>query len=208
MKTAFLISIALAMASIAAPGVAQSGTQTNRTVHRTGNWFVVRTAHNTTGAVSCTGFYMGHPGVQLSKETLILKVPGELKTIALRFDGQTPRAPRPPEASEKQIGAVVLAGADFEQLRRGKTLGLDVVSAQGPGSHTLQLEGLDAALKNINDGCPLTPAVKRADVAAKKARAKAEAERCSPKGIARMREMGMHDLRIKSACPKADLTPR
>jgi hypothetical protein len=207
MKTAFLISIALAMAGIAAPGVAKPGTQANRTVHRAGNWFVVRSTNDTTGTVGCTGFHMGDSGVQLSKETLILKIPGELKTIALRFDGQPPRASRPPEASEKQVGAVVLAGADFEQLRRGKTLGLDVVTAQGPSSHTLQLEGLDAALKNINDGCPLTPAAKRAELAEKKARAKAEAERCSPKGIARMREKGLPDLRIKSACPQADLTP-
>lgn len=208
MKTALVVSLALALATFAAPGMTQPGVQTNRTVYRAGNWFVVRSTHNTTGNVGCTGFYMGQPGVQLSKESLILRVPGEIKSIGLRYGDQPARAARPPAASEKQIGAVVLGGADFEQLRGSKTLGLDVTTAQGRGSHTLQLEGLDAALKNIGEGCPLTPAAKRAERVAQKAREKAQAERCSPKGIARMKEMGMHELRIRSTCPNADLTPR
>jgi hypothetical protein len=208
MKDAFLITIALALAGIAAPGVAQPGTQTNTTVFRAGNWYVVRSTHNTTGAVGCTGFYMGHPGVQLSKESLIVRVPGEIKSIGMRFGDEPARAARTPQAAEKQIGAVVLAGADFDQLRKGKTLALDVTTAQGRGNHTFQLAGLDGALKNINDGCPLTQAAKRAERAAQKTREKVQAERCSPKGIARMQEMGIHELRIRSACPKADLTPR
>lgn len=208
MKSAFLITIALALASFAAPGLTQPGVQTNRTVYRAGNWFVVRATHNATGAVSCTGFYMGQGGVQLSKENLIFRVPGEIKSVGLRFDEQPPRASRPPGASEKQIGAVMLAGPDFEELRRGKTLGIDVTTAQGRGSHTLQLEGLDAALKNINDGCPLTPAARRAEVAAKKARDRAMALRCAPAGIERQRASGVPDWRIQADCPKADLKPR
>jgi hypothetical protein len=208
MKAAFLISIALALAGIAAPGIAQPGVQTNRTVLRAGNWYVVRSTHKVTGAVACTGFYIGNPGVQLTKESLVLRVPGEIKSIGMRIGDRPARAARAPQPTEKQMGAVVLAGADFDQLRQNKTLALDVTTAQGRDSHTLQLDGLAAALKNINDGCPLTQAAKRAERAAEKARAKAEAERCSPQGIARMKESGMHELRIRSACPKADLTPR
>lgn len=208
MKAAYLVSIALALASVAVPGMTQPGAQTNRTVYRAGNWFVVRSTHDTTGAVACTGFYMGLGAVQLSKENLILRVPGEIKSIGLRFGEQPPRAPRPPEASEKQIGAVMLAGPDFEALRRSKTLGIEVATAQGGGRHTLQLEGLDAALKNINDGCPLTPAAKQAERAAKQARERAIAARCAPAGVERMRARGVPEWRIKADCPKADLTPR
>lgn len=208
MKTAFVISIALALAGAALPAASQPGVQTNRAAFRAGNWFVVHSAHKTTGEVACTGFYMGRPGVQLSKDSLIVKVPGELKSIGLRFGDQSARPARAPEKSEQQIGAVVLSGADFEQLRNSKTLGLEVVTSTTSASHTLELEGLRAALKNINEGCPLPPATKRAELAAQKAREKAQAERCSPQGIARMQERGLHELRIKSMCPKAELTPR
>lgn len=208
MKNALVISIALALAAIAAPAVSQPGVQTNRATTRAGNWYVVRSTHKTTGDVACTGFYMGRPGVQLSKDSLIVKVPGELKSIGLRFGGEPARPARAPGKSEQQIGAVVLSGADFEQLRRSKTLGLEVVTSTTTASHTLELEGLGDALKNITAGCPLPPATKRAELAAQKAREKAQAQRCSPQGIARMQERGMHELRIKSLCPKADVKPQ
>lgn len=208
MKRALLLCVGLVLGAFAIPSLSQPGVQTNRAAFRAGNWYVVHSTHKTTGDVACTGFYMGRPGVQLSKDSLIIKVPGELKSIGLRFGDQPARPARAPEKSEQQIGAVVLGGADFEQLQSSKTLGLEVVTSTTRASHTLELEGLRAALKNINAGCPLTPATKRAELAAQKTREKALAERCSPQAIARMQERGMHELRIKSLCPKAELTPR
>jgi hypothetical protein len=204
MKTAFLVSLALVLSTAAAPAMTQ---QSNRTVLRAGNWYVVRSTQPVTGTVACTGFYMGQSGVELSKDSLIVRVPGDINSVGLRFGEEPARSLRPAEKTERQIGGVMLAGADFKQLRRSKTLSLDVTTAQGRTSHTLQVEGLDAALKNIEDGCPLTPASLRAERAVRQARAKAEAAKCTPAGIARMREKGYPEVRIVATCPKAAPPP-
>jgi hypothetical protein len=198
MKSAFFLPIALTLFA-AAPGLAQP---TNQTVFRADNWFVVRST-KPDGAVACTGFYIGQDGVQLNKYSLTVKIPGEVKSVSLRFGDQPVRAPRTLDPNEQQMGAVMLAGPDFEQLRRSKTLGLDVATAQGRESHALKLEGLDATLRNIDAGCPLTAAAARAQRAKQQARAKALAARCAPDAIAKQRANGVPEWRIADKCPKA-----
>jgi hypothetical protein len=208
MKTAIFVPLAIALATLTSPAEAQQSTQTRNIVLRAGNWYVVRSNQTASGAVACSGFYMGQDGVELRKDKLVVKLPGEPKSIGLRFGDEPPRAPRAPDANERQTGAVVLAGADFEQLRRSKSVSLDVATAQGRANPTLKLEGLNAAVKSIDAGCPVPAASVRAERALQKKREKALAERCSPAGIARMREQGLNDLRIMSACPKAALPAR
>jgi hypothetical protein len=202
MRTAYLASIALALCAVAVPAMTQDVAPFNRTVYRAGNWYVVRTT-KTTGAVSCTGFHMSNPGVQLHRDSLIVKLAGEPKSVGLRFGQEPARAPRPAEKAEQQMGAVVLSGADFAQLRHGKTLVLEVATAKGAERQTLQLDGLEATLKNIDAGCPVPVALQRAERAERRAREKALAERCSPASVARMRERGLNELRIASRCPNA-----
>ncbi len=208
MKTAILVPFAIALATLTSLAESQQSTPTRNVVLRAGNWYVVRSSQTAPGAPACAGFYMGQDGVELGKDKLVVKLPGEPKSIGLRFGDEPPRAPRAPEANERQARAVVLAGPEFEQLRRNKSVALDVTTAQGRANPTFQLEGLNAAVKSIDAGCPVPAATVRAQRAVQKAREKAQAQRCSPAGIARMREQGLNDLRIMSACPKADLPAR
>jgi hypothetical protein len=208
MKTAFLLTLGVALAAAATPALPQAEGLTNRTVFRSGNWYVVRSTQSATGVVACTGYYMGQDALRLDKESLTVNVPGELKTITLRFDDQAPRPARPPERIEQQMGGAVLSGAEFEQLQRSRTLALEVATSRERVSHTVPLEGLNAALKNIEDGCPLTEAAVRAERAARQARDKAQAARCTPAGVRRMLERGVPEHRIQAECPKAKLPAR
>jgi hypothetical protein len=203
MKPTLLLSLAVALVTSVATASAQPRPKSNQTVYRAGDWFVVRSTQPATGTVTCAGFYIGQDGVQLSRDSLIVKVPGELQSVGVRFDEQPARALRPAEKIEQQIGGVMLAGPEFAQLRRSKTLRVDVTTAQGRSSHTLKVEGLDATLSNIHAGCPLPAVAERAERARLRAREKALAARCSPEAIARMRANGMHELRIRSSCPGA-----
>src|SRR5512133_2824837 len=138
MKTAWLLPVSIVLAALAAPVFPQPAPTEpppRRTVHRDGDWYVVRSIQRGTGQAICTGFYMGHAGVQLSKDSLIIRTPGELQSIGLRYGDEPAPAARPPSASEKQIGAVMIAGPDFDKLRRAKTLGLDVRTSQQHAQH-------------------------------------------------------------------------
>lgn len=199
MKSAPLLLAALTLFA-AVPGLAQPS---SKTVYRSGNWYVVRSTQPVTGAVACTGFYMGQGGVQLGRDSLLIKTADEVKSVSLRFGEQPARAARALDPNERQMGAVMVAGADFELMRRGKSLALELVTAKGNESHSLKLEGLDAALKNIDAGCPLPAASARAERAQQQARAKAQASRCTPEGVEKQRAMGVPEWRIAARCPQA-----
>ncbi len=206
MKTVSLLSLFAVLWTLAAPGMTQEA-RSGRAVFRSGDWYVVHSTQKATGAVACTGYQIGHPGAQLGKDSLSVKIAGEPKSIVLRFGDEPARAPRPAQKAEAQAGAVMLAGADFEQLRRSKTMELDVATAQGRVRETLNLGGLDATLKNIDAGCPLPAALVRAERKAQLAREKAAKARCEPAGVARMREKGVPEWRIAATCPKAAPAP-
>ena len=201
MKTALAVSLLIALGIPGSPALAQQG-PSSRAVFRAADWFVVR-ATQTSGAVTCTGFHVADAGAQLDKDRLLVKLPAGTKSVGVRFDAEPARAPRALAKAEQEAGGLLLAGADFEQLRRSSQLGLDVATATGQERHVLKLEGLEATLKNIAAGCPLPAATAKAERARKLVREKAEREKCEPRGIARMREKGVPDWRIAATCPKA-----
>jgi hypothetical protein len=127
----------------------------NTPVFQSGHWFVLRSVREQGSVVACTGFYRGHRGVQLSKDMLIIKSPVALKSVALGFDAAPMRPARPMQSVEEQMGAVVIAGDDFAQLKKSTRLRIDAVTDQGTGSHELDLQGLAETVKNIESGCPL-----------------------------------------------------
>jgi len=206
MKTASLISLLAVLWTFGAAATAQA--QSGRAVFRAGDWYVVRSAQNVAGVAACTGFHMGHPEAQLGKDSLMVKIPGEIKTVGVRFDNEPARAPRPAAKAELQAGGVILAGAEFEPLSRGKTLDLDVTTAQGRTRVALKLEGLAASLKNMAAGCPLTAATARAERKAQLAKERAIKEQCEPPALARMRAKGLDEWRIAAKCPQAGPAPR
>lgn len=146
------LALSLASAAWAQPEGAQ---RPNQPVFRSGPWFVVRSVREGGNVVACTGFYRANRGVQLSKDSLVIKTRQEIRTVSLGFDGKPLGAPRPLSAAEKQLGAVALTGEDFAQLGRSSKLRLAIVTDQGSQVHELELRGLKGALDNINAGCPV-----------------------------------------------------
>lgn len=207
MKTPLLLILSLALGAFAAPALTQTSMPARRTVHRDGDWYVVRSVQRGTGQAICTGFHMGHAGLQLSKDSLIIRTPGDLQSIGLRYGDEPAPAARPPSAAEKQIGAVMIAGPEFEKLRRSQTLGLDIQTSQEHAKHMLKLNGIEGVLKNIEAGCPTPKAVERADRRAQQVRERVQRERCEPANVRKMRERGVPELRIRAMCPNAPPPP-
>ena len=146
--------LALAFAS-AAWGQPEGRQRSNQPVFRSGPWFVVRSVREGGNVVACTGFYRANRGVQLSKDSLVIKTRQQIRTVALGFDGKPMTAPRPLSEAEKQLGALAIAGDEFAQLALSCKLRLEFVTDQGPQKHDLELRGLKGALENINAGCPV-----------------------------------------------------
>lgn len=155
-KQQLLAGTCLALAFASAAWAQPEGRQRpNQPVFRSGPWFVVRSVREGGNVVACTGFYRANRGVQLSKDSLVIKTRQEIRTVSLGFDGKPMGAPRPLSAAEKQLGALAISGDEFAQLSLSSKLRLEFVIDQGAQKHELELRGLKGALENINAGCPV-----------------------------------------------------
>jgi hypothetical protein len=133
---------------------AQPPERANQPVFRSGPWFVVRSVRDGGKVVACTGFYRANRHVQLSKDTLIVQTPEEAASVALGFDDKA-GAQRPLSAGEKELKAIAFTGDDFAKLAHSSKARIDVVTPQGTMRHELELNGIAAALENIDKGCPV-----------------------------------------------------
>jgi hypothetical protein len=175
----------LILAGASCPGWAQPRLDTNDVVFKSSNWYVVRSVRARGATIGCTGFYKSERDVQLSVEQLIVKVPGELREVVVRFNDEVSAPLRPPTKLERQLGAVVIAGEQFEKLQASRRLALEIATTQKRRSIALRLQGLPESLANIRDGCPLP--------------AKA-AGACTEPLIARMRANGVSAAQVESIC--------
>jgi hypothetical protein len=191
-RLTFSVAAALCGLWTAPCALAQPKLSTNEPVYQSGNWFVVRTTKERSDVVACTGFYKSYRGIQLTQDTLIVKVTDDMQSVAIGF-GDKMRAPRPPEDIEKEMRAVVFKGASFDQLRRAKRLKLEVLTTKGSSLHDLKLQGLNGALENIAAGCP------EPDQPLRK-KAQGAAESCSAPLMARMRANGITEAQIEASC--------
>ncbi len=187
--TAISIALGLALLGTGAPAVAQPKLDTNETVFQSGSWFVVRATRARSDSVSCTGFYKSYRSIQLSQDMLLVKVSGGIEQIAIGFNGKL-LPPRQPMAMENQLGAVVLAGPQFEQLQRSRTLRLEAVTGKGRANFDLKLQGLSDALANMAAGCPVPST----------GQAAAAGTDCSLPLLARMRANGITEAQITASC--------
>ena len=180
-------------AVLAAPGaMAQPRLATNEPVFKSGNWFVVRTTKERSDAVACTGFYKSYRGIQLTQDSLIVKVADDMQSIAIGL-GDRLRPARPPEEIEKELRAVVFRGDTFDQLRRAKRLKIEVLTAKGTSLHDLTLQGMRGALENIAAGCPAPDEPLRK-------KTQAPTETCSASLMARMRANGVTEPQVAAIC--------
>ena len=153
-------SALLALALVSSLACAQTPDKPNLPVFRSGPWFVVRSVPESGGAVACTGFYRANQRVQLSKDMLVLKSNDDIDSVAFGYDDQPMGPTRPLSAGEKDVKGIVFTGDDFAKLASSRKLRIDAITAQGTVHHELELNGLPAALANINAGCPVPAPVK------------------------------------------------
>jgi hypothetical protein len=204
-----IIALAVACSTLTAVHAQQqeSASRDNEVVFRSGPWFVVRTLRDFGNVVACTGFYRMHGGVQLSSDNMIIRTGAELRSISVGFDDKPLLPPREPTAIEKEMHAIVFAGADFEQLKRSSKLTLGLASDKAQGNHPIDLRGMHEALANIEQGCPEPAVPLRAQVQESAGRGTGMRERggqggatCGPRLIARMRDNGVSEQQIRAIC--------
>ena len=175
----------LVWSTVCGAGWAQPQLATNDVVFKSGNWFVVRSVRARSDTVGCTGFYKSERDVQLGAEQLILKVPGKLRQIVVRFNDEISLPSRPPTRAEMQLGAVVIGGDQFDKLQISRRLNVEITTKEKRSLVALRLQGLPEALINIRNGCPL--AAKPAPL-------------CTDPLIARMRANGVTAAQVEKIC--------
>jgi hypothetical protein len=164
-----------------------------------GNWKVLRDQDTMTDKMNCTGIYRDDYGVQLTAESLYIKISGGVESVTLRFGEDQVRPLRLATEMEKKVRVIILTGTDLEQLQTVSRLRYQASTlVSGIKTGELDLKGFSQALENIKAGCPLqTPA------SAPSAQKNSEAltgSTCNAELISRMRQQGLKDRQISSIC--------
>lgn len=195
MKHPLLSLVLIALFHIWAPVQAQS-LKDAQPVFKSGNWTILRSIDPMTDKINCTGIYKSNYGVQLVSDTLYINVRGGIKSITLRF-GENPAQPlRLAQEIEKAADAVVIDGNDFSQTLQTNRLRVRVLTlVRGVLTEDLDTTGIQAAVKNIQSGCPISPntsSVPKPGITVE--------SHCSVELIKRMKAAGITDQQITSAC--------
>lgn len=197
MKTSkiFLLLAIVALAGLSTSASADLKTAT--VAFTSGNWKVLRDKDTMTDKIDCTGIYRDEYGVQLTAETLYVKVSGGLESVTVRFGDEQARPLRLPTETEKKIRAIMLTGTDLDQLQAVTRLRYQASTlVSGIKTGDLDLTGFTQALESIKAGCPLqTPAP-----VAEKTSDALNGSMCNVMLIARMRKQGIKDGQITAIC--------
>lgn len=144
-----------ALGTLATVGVAHANLATDPVVFRSAKWEVRRSIDTMTDKVSCTGIYDSDYGVQLSDDTLFIRIQGGVSGVTLRFGDQPADKLRLPTQIEKKMSTVVIDGSQFNRLLGSNRLRLQAITVlDRVVEKDLDLTGLLAAHQKILDGCP------------------------------------------------------
>lgn len=191
MKTSSKLALAFAMAAISSTAIANLATAP--TVFSSGEWSVVRTVDTMSDKTSCTGIYKGDRSIQLTREALYISVQGGIESITLRFGEQAAERLRLPTDIEKKVRAVSISGNSFQKLLGSDRLRVQVLTlVRGIATFDLDLSGIDAAVENIQNGCPGEP-TGDSDKSS-------PTSLCGDRVIARLKERGVSEDDIAHAC--------
>jgi hypothetical protein len=102
--------LAASMVLLASAGVHAQGLKNAQPTLKVGNWTVLRSVDTMTDKISCTGIYKSNYGVQLTPDTLFVKVVGGVESVTLRFGDEPARRMRMPSKIEKKSGRSPLTG--------------------------------------------------------------------------------------------------
>ena len=128
-------------------------------VFSSGKWTVLRDVDKMSDKVVCTGVQNADYSVQLSRNSLYVVVKGGISTVLARFDDAPPLPYRGAEGVEKSVGAVIFRANTLSLALSSKRLRLQVATlVSGIAEIDIDLTGIDAAMQNINEDCPI-PAI-------------------------------------------------
>ena len=196
-----IISLTALLGLIAfVPSAAVAALNDAKPVFHSGNWKVLRSTDVMKDTISCTGIYKENYGIQLGEDGLYVTVRGGLQSIDLRF-GDAPAKPmRLAEKMEKDVGAVIIDGTNFDELTQTNRLRLQVLTlVSGVITEDLDISGIQEAVENIKSGCPV-PEVAPKSQSAPAQSAPAPESLCSDQLISRMKANGIKALQIKKIC--------
>lgn len=199
MKTGKFLTLMAAFAITVASSSASADLKSATVALTSGNWKVLRDKNTMTDKTDCTGIYRDDYGIQLTAESLYIRVPGGLETVTLRFGEEPARPLRLPTEMEKKVRVIILTGTDLEQLQAVSRLRYQASTlVSGIKTGDLDLTGFSSALENIRAGCPV-----QAPAAATTAPRSTEAltgSLCNVALINRMRQQGLKDSQIAAIC--------
>jgi len=155
MKVFIALSIAVIILLSPSYGLAQS-LKDAPVVFRSGNWKVLRTVDKMNDKTDCTGIYKEDYGVQLTEDTLFLKVQGGVEAVTLRFGDKPAQKLRLAKELEKKIRSVMLTDSEFAELTGSGRLIYQVNTVlDSVKTNEINLSGFEEALANIQSGCPV-----------------------------------------------------
>jgi len=148
-----------------------------------------------TDKTNCTGIYKENYGIQLVRDSLYIQIQGGIQSVTLRFGENPPKGMRLASKIEKDVGTVIISGNDFSELGQTARLRLQVLTlVRGIVNEDLDTTGIQAAVENINSGCPVQAEAKKVQSTA------TPNSLCSDQLISRMRANGLTDAQIRNIC--------
>lgn len=122
-----------------------------------GAWTVVKTVDQMTDEVTCTGLYRAVPDIQLSGNTLYIRMTSTPEAVKLRFDNETAQPMRLASRMEKSLRMVALEGFTFSTAYAATRLRYAVLTVgKSVVEGDLDLTGISAAADYINQKCVAT----------------------------------------------------
>lgn len=128
------------------------------TIGTFGNWRVVRSVNQMTDKATCTGLLQASAefdSVQLSQDSLYIKIRGGLQGVTLRFDEQQPRKMRLATKTEKAIRSIEIMDEEFNAVQESTRLRFSVLTlVAGIVEGSLDVTGIKDAQKALVDCGP------------------------------------------------------
>ena len=179
---------------------AQADLKTATTAFSSGNWKVLRDKDAMTDKTDCTGIYKSDFGIQLTEDTLFIRVTGGIESVTLRFGEDQPKPLRLATKMEKDIRSVILTGTEFDQLQNASRLRYQFSTlVSGLKTGEIDLTGFTPALENIKEGCPVQQSAPSPESTSQDTNSQIGAL-CTATLVARMRQQGLRSTQIHAIC--------
>lgn len=118
---------------------------------RLGDWRIKRRVDPMTDKVRCTAYPDSSPRVQVTLDTVYVQVPWPVLAVELRYGNNKAHAMRSATREEKGLDAIIVEGADLQELTKGERLRGTFVIQRGGKEDYVQLDWDATGLPGIRD---------------------------------------------------------